>query len=375
MPRPVASVVVALALVSAASVLSSGAAAQRLPAREAPTKTEIARGVFLFATRPYGDVGLDGNSVALIGRDGVLVFDTNGTPAASAAVLAEIKKLTPAPVRYVVNSHWHWDHWYGTETYTQAFPDVRVVAHEKTRQLMMGPALEFNRPGLEQQLPRYIESLEKRVAAAEAANPAPSDLSKLKATLEEDRFFLGQKTGVRHVFPNLTFDDRLTIYLGDIDVQVLHYERAVTPGDAFLYLPNEKIVVTGDLLVNPISYALSCYPSEWLRTLERIDALDASVIVPGHGEPLRDKALLRATMDLFRELIRQGKEARAKGLDPDQARDAMMPGLRGLMVKITRDDPALNEAFRVQLVDWYLHRVYDELSGSLTDAIAPIPRS
>jgi cyclase len=375
MPRPVASVVVALALVSAASVLSSGAAAQRLPAREAPTKTEIARGVFLFATRPYGDVGLDGNSVALIGRDGVLVFDTNGTPAASAAVLAEIKKLTPAPVRYVVNSHWHWDHWYGTETYTQAFPDVRVVAHEKTRQLMMGPALEFNRPGLEQQLPRYIESLEKRVAAAEAANPAPSDLSKLKATLEEDRFFLGQKTGVRHVFPNLTFDDRLTIYLGDIDVQVLHYERAVTPGDAFLYLPKEKIVVTGDLLVNPISYALSCYPSEWLRTLERIDALDASVIVPGHGEPLRDKALLRATMDLFRELIRQGKEARAKGLDADQARDAMMPGLRGLMVKITRDDPALNEAFRVQLVDWYLHRVYDELSGSLTDAIAPIPRS
>ena len=76
----------------------------------------------------------------------MLVFDTNGTPRASAAVLAEIRKLTDQPVRWIVNSHWHWDHWYGTETYQQAFPDVRIVSHEKNRQLMMGPALEFNRP-------------------------------------------------------------------------------------------------------------------------------------------------------------------------------------------------------------------------------------
>ena len=52
-----------------------------------------------------------------------------------------------------------------------------------------------------------------------------------------------------------------------------------------------------------------------------------------------------------------------------------MPRLHDLMVRITGDDRALNDAFRVQLVDWYLHRVYDELSGPLTDAIAPIPRS
>ena len=178
---------------------------------------------------------------------------------------------------------------------------------------------------------------------------------------------------MHHVFPTVTFDDRLTIYLGDRGIHVLHYDRAVTPGDAFLYLPNEKIVITGDLLVNPISFALSCYPTGWLQTLEKIDALDASVIVPGHGEPLRDRLLLHATMDVFRELLRQGKEARAKGLDADQARDAIMPGLHDSMVKITNDDRALNDAFRIQFVDWYLHRVYDELSGSLTDAIAPIP--
>jgi glyoxylase-like metal-dependent hydrolase (beta-lactamase superfamily II) len=105
---------------------------------------------------------LDGNAVAIVSRDGVLVFDSNGTPAASAAVLAEIHKLSPQPVRYVVNSHWHWDHWYGTETYTKAFRDVKVVAHEKTRAMMAGPAIEFNRPGLEQQLPGYIATLQPR---------------------------------------------------------------------------------------------------------------------------------------------------------------------------------------------------------------------
>jgi glyoxylase-like metal-dependent hydrolase (beta-lactamase superfamily II) len=360
-------------LAAAAAIAAAAPGAPIGEGRPAPTRIEVARGVHLFMSPRYGDVGLDGNAVAIVGRDGVLVFDSNGTPAAAAAVLAEIQKLTPLPVRYVVNSHWHWDHWYGTETYTRAYPDVRVVAHEKTREMMMGPALEFNRPGLERQLPQHLQDLEKRVSEAEAASPPPADLPRLKALLAEDRFFLDQKKNVQHVFPALTFDSRLSMFLGDREVDVLHYDRAVTPGDAFLYLPAEKIVITGDLLVNPISYALSCYPTGWLRTLERIDALDASIIVPGHGEPLRDQSLLHATMDVFRELLRQGKDAKAKGLDPDQARDAIMPGLHDLMVKITHDDKALNDAFRVQLVDWYLHRVYDELSGSLTDAIAPIP--
>src|SRR5437660_7362717 len=184
MRRLIAPAAVAAAIAAAAprAVIGEG--------RPAPTQVAIARGVYLFMSRPYGDVGLDGNSIAILGRDGVLVFDTNGTPAAAAAVLAEIRKLTPLPVRYVVNSHWHWDHWYGTEAYTRAFPDVRVVAHEKTREMMMGPALEFNRPGLERQLPQYIQDLEKRVAALEAASPPPAELPRLKALLDEDRFFL-----------------------------------------------------------------------------------------------------------------------------------------------------------------------------------------
>ena len=333
--------------------------------RPGPSRTELAPGVFLFSTPPYGDVGLDGNSIAILSRDGVLVFDSNGTPAASALVLAEIRTLTEQPVRWVVNSHWHWDHWYGTETYQHVFPDVRIVSHEKNRQLMVGPALAFNKPFLEEQLPAYLQNMEKRAA----------DKPELKPLLDTDKAFLAQKQNVHLVFPNFTFTDRLALELGDRHIEVLNYGRGVTPGDTFVYLPKEKILLLGDLIVNPITFALSGFPTEWLRVLEKVDALDATTIVTGHGAPLHDKTLLHATMEVFRVLLREGKAAKAKGLDPDQAKEAIFPGLHDLMVTITGDRPPLNGAFKSQLVDWYLHRVYEELDGPLTDAISKVPAS
>ena len=333
--------------------------------RPAPSRTEISPGIHLFSTPPYGDVGLDGNSIAVVSTDGVLVFDSNGTPAASAAVLAEIRKLTDKPVRYVVNSHWHWDHWYGTETYLNAFPDVRIVTHEKNRAMMTGPAIEFNRPGLETQLPGYIQNLQKRAAAD----------SKLQPLLEADRFFLDHKKNVRFAFPNVTFSERLTLEMGDRHVEVLNYGRGVTPGDTFVYLPREKVLLLGDLIVNPITFALSGYPTEWLKVLERVDALDATTIVTGHGPALHDKRLLHSTMDVFRVLLREGKLAKGRGQTADEAKEAIMPSLHDLMVQITGDDPGRNGAFKQQLVDWYLHRVFEELDGPLSDAIAAIPTS
>ena len=342
--------------------------------RPDPTRQQIAEGIYLFRTAPYGEIGLDGNSIAIIGSDGVLVFDTNGTPSAASAVLAQIRSLTSQPVRYVVNSHWHWDHWYGTEIYTKAFPDVTVIAHEKTKMMMAGPAIDFNRPGLDQQLPAYLAQLEQRIAKAEGAAPPPANLPQLKQALADGRFFLDQKASVRHTLPNQTFTDRLTLTVGDREVQVLHRDRAVTPGDTFLYLPKEKIVIAGDLLVNPVSFALSSYPGGWIRTLEYIDSLDAAIIVPGHGEPLRDEQLLKATIAVFKELVKRAAEARARGLDPDAARAEILPQLKELASPITGDQPAGNRAFEIQLVDGFLHRVYDELNGPLTDAIAPIPQ-
>jgi glyoxylase-like metal-dependent hydrolase (beta-lactamase superfamily II) len=228
---------------------------------------------------------------------------------------------------------------------------------------MAGPAIEFNRPGLERQLPGYLDMLDKRAQA----DP------QLRPQADAARFFLEQKKRAQLVLPTTTFTDRLEIDLGGRRVQALHDDRAITPGDTFLYLPAEKIVVTGDLLVNPVTFGLSAYPSGWLKTLEGIDRLDATVLIPGHGDPLRDESLLHATMNVLRTLIAAGKDARARGLDADQAKEEVLPRLRDLMVSITKDDPKLNQQFAVYLVDWTLHRVYDELNGPMSDAIAPIP--
>jgi glyoxylase-like metal-dependent hydrolase (beta-lactamase superfamily II) len=104
--------------------------------------------------------------------------------------------------------------------------------------------------------------------------------------------------------------------------------------------------VSGDLLIDPVTFALDCYPTEWLHTLEQIDALDWTTLVPGHGAPQHDRRLLHATMAALRQVIEEGKAAKARGLDPDQARDEMWPHLHDVMVTITHDVPATNDASR-----------------------------
>lgn len=340
-----------------------------VPERPAPARIDLAPGIHLFQTAPYGEVGLDGNAVVITSPEGVLVFDSNGTPAAARAVIAAIRTITDQPVRYVVNSHWHWDHWYGTEAYVEAFPGVQVIAHERTRRLMAGPAIEFNRPGLDTQLPGYLRMLEDRLGAT----PAPQNPAALRDRLAMARWFLEEKRRVRHVLPGVTYTDRMTLYLGGREIQLVHVDRAVTPGDTMIWLPQERMLLAADVLVNPISFALSAYPAGWISTLEWVDRQDAAVLVPGHGDPMRDEARLHATLSVFRALRAHGAAARARGLSAFAAADEAYPLVREQMLVLTGDHPPLNQAFRSQLVEWFMHRVYDELAGPLTDAIAPIP--
>lgn len=340
-----------------------------LPAQHhpAPVETEVAPGVYLFSTPPYSDVGLDGNSVVILSDDGVLVFDSNGTPAAAAAILARIRKLTSQPVKFLVHSHWHWDHWYGAEVYRAAFPGLVIISHEKSRALMAGPAIAFNQPGLEVQLPRHITAVEEQRAGGK-------DTAGLEEHLARDRFFLEQKRATRHTLADLTFTDSLTLHLGTRIVNLLHHDRAITPGDAFLYLPAERIVVTGDLLINPVTFALFSYPSGWIRTLERIDALDAAILVPGHGPAMRDEGLLKATLELLRRQVTLGRAAKAGGASVEHAKAAVLADstVLALRERITGGDARRNQAFALYLVDWFVRRLYQELDGPLDDQI---PRS
>ncbi|PWT89369.1 MAG: hypothetical protein C5B55_11530 [Blastocatellia bacterium] len=105
-------------------------------------KTVIADGIYQFMTMRDSYVR-QLNSTVIVNENDVLVFDTNTRPSSARLILAEIRKITDKPVRYVVNSHWHPDHWSGNEVYAQAFPGVEIIATEQTREYMQNVANEF----------------------------------------------------------------------------------------------------------------------------------------------------------------------------------------------------------------------------------------
>ncbi|HEV8491830.1 MAG TPA: MBL fold metallo-hydrolase, partial [Candidatus Angelobacter sp.] len=275
------------------------------------TSQKVAEGVYLFTTTPYADVGLSGNSVAVLSDQGVLIFDSSATPETAATILAEVRKLTDKPVRYLVNSHWHWDHWGGNETYLAAFPLLQIITHEKTRELMLTVEPRWNEKGLKEDLPQFLDGFEKQIAAAKAKNAPPERIKAAEERLAADRNFLAQKQSLHKTYPNVTFSDSLTIMLGGREIHVLH-AQAITPGDTYLYLPKEKVLVTGDILLSPYPFAIGgTYPAEWLNTLQKFAALEPRVIIPGHGEAETNTDFLRNNVAMFQAVMQQVKDAKA----------------------------------------------------------------
>ena len=172
------------------------------------TMQKVGDGVYLFTSSRHGDVGFVGNSVAVLSDGGVLVFDAGCVPSDSAAVLAELRKLTSRPVRYLVNSHWHWDHWQANQTYKDAFPELQIISQENTRILMREVSVPRTQNDLKD-LPPYIASLEKDLAAKKAARAPDGELRDLEQLLAADKNFLAQKQSVRFTYPNFTFGSRL----------------------------------------------------------------------------------------------------------------------------------------------------------------------
>jgi cyclase len=330
------------------------------------TMSKVADGVYLFRTTPYGDVGLGGNAVAILGEDGVVLFDTSGTPASGEAIVSGIRMLTDKPVLYVVNSHWHWDHWGGNQAVKAAYPNVRFLSHEKNRDLMMNVAIPWNAPGLEKGLPDYLEMLRKNLAKAEAAHAPKPDLVKMREILAADEDFLGQKRSVVYTFPNETFSDAVTLFLGGREIRVLH-ARAITPGDTYIYLPKEKILISGDILVNPVPFAIGgSYPQDWIKTLQKLEAMEIETIIPGHGDVEHDKNYLHQNLKLFQHVLADVKDSKAKGMTLEQTKAALLKQAANYAADIALPDARIPE-FKSYFLEVFVNRAYHELAKPLGD--------
>ena len=151
--------------------------------------------------------------------------------------------------------------------------------------------------------------------------------------------------------------------------------RRSPPATLTLYLPKEKILVTGDILLSPYPFAIGgTYPAEWLSTLEKFATLAPNVIIPGHGNAEPNTDFLRGNIALFQEVMQQVKADKAKGMTAEQAAEALDKQSAELAAKIGIKDPETAAAFKDYFLDVFVKRAYRELDGSLGDLPDGLPK-
>jgi len=331
------------------------------------TQTRVADGVYLFSVSRYGDVGMSGNVVLIMNENGGLVFDSSGTPETAKTILREIQSISNRPLQYLVNSHWHWDHWGGNQVFLAAFPGLQIITHEKTLDAMLHIEPQWNDEGLKVQLPAYLKDLEKHVQEARSKNTSSEDAAQMDALLQADRKFLAEKTSLQKTYPNLTFSDSITLHPAGREIQILH-ARAITPGDTFLFLSKEKILVTGDILLDPYPFAIGgTYPSEWLQALKRFDSMAPEIIIPGHGNPVKED-FLRKQIQLFEQVVNLTKDCHSKGMTIDQTVDFVGKQSAKLAAIIGINEGKDFQQFRSYFLDVFVSRTFKELNHPLGDS-------
>jgi cyclase len=302
---------------------------------------KVGEGVYAFISPPGITPLVTGNSLVVIGDDGLLVVDSGQFPSLARAEIAEIKKLSPLPVRYVVNTHWHPDHWVGNGEFRKAWPGVAIVSTRNTLALAQAGAGEVT--------PAYaaamLASLDKAIAQGgkrRDGTPRPAqEIAYLDMAQAQLRKYHAELETVKLAFPDVVFTNELDLYLGKRLVQVRFLGRANTGGDAIVYVPDAKVLAAGDMLTGPFPYGGGSFYGEWPATLRKLAAFDAIAIMPGHGEVQHDKAYLMRVIQLLDRVNARVAASIAAGESLEQAQQ-----------KITLADEVVEFCGGLAFQDW-----------------------
>src|SRR5215510_9405951 len=238
---------------------------------------KVADGVYAAVAEPAYKV--NSNTAIIESDDGVMVVDTHSKPSAARVIVAQLREMTPKPVRYVVNTHFHWDHWHGNEVYPDVYPHAEIVTNQLTREAMVKKGLKRIQDHV-RQMPDEIAQLKAAVAKA----AGDGDRERLRGELKLAESYLAEVAALRPALPTMAFEGTMKLYRRDREIHLLFLGRAHTAGDVFVYLPKEKVVVTGDALIGWTPFMGDGYPDEWAGTLDRLAQLDFTHIIMGHGD-------------------------------------------------------------------------------------------
>jgi cyclase len=314
------------------------------------TIDKLAEGIYAVVRREPAGLATHANNVFIVNDEDVMVVDTSQSPALTREVLAALRTMTRKPVRYVINTHWHDDHYVGDQVYRDAYPDVDIIAHAQTlRDLPAegGP----NRARMAEGIPSLVQRL--RGALAGAKNLAGAEITgEERAAYESDiewaERYAREVPSVPIVLPTMTVANRLTLHRGTRVIDI----RSVGPGhsqaDLIVHLPAERIVIAGDLVIWPVPLAgLKSSIKGWAAGLDRIRALEPAIIVPGHGPIMREDTYLTQMSGLFRSLSQQVEACAAAGASLEATRAQVH-------LDDWRTTFAAGSALRAFLFDYYI---------------------
>ena len=253
----------------------------------------------------------------ILTNDGVVVVDSHSKPSAAFALYREIQAITKQPIKRIINTHFHWDHWQGNQVYAQAFPGLEIITSERTREnLTRADAGAGGIPYIEKQLelvPKEIEKLGNDLASATDA----AQRMRLEANLRQTEAYLEELRQMKPALPTRTFDQTVSLNVGDREIQILLLGRGHTDGDVFIHLPKEKVVATGDALIDWMPFMNDGFPEDWVRTLDALEKFDFTHIIPGHGGVM-PKEHLKFFRGYLTDLVAAVKMADADGASLDE---------------------------------------------------------
>jgi cyclase len=332
------------------------------------TVEKLADGVHAVLYNP--ELEVEGNTLIVINDDAVVVVDSNAGVTTAKMTIAEIRKLTPKPVSHVINTHWHDDHVMGNQAYADAYPGVKFVAHPLTRQDIVEHAFANNAYVIDliaSDITRIRGYLETGVGR-DGKPLTPETRARTQIGYDKRVEMLTDRKMLRAVPPTVDVADTMTLGRGSREVQIRFLGRGNTRGDLIVYLPKEKIVATGDLVVAPIPYATNVYAREWVKTLDRLMGMPATIVLPGHGPVMRDWTYVRKVKGALEQTITAVAAAKKDGLTlPQTLERVQLSELRDTFLEgqeLRR--PGYEGFFRTTLV----RNVWEELDHDVMAAYA-----
>jgi cyclase len=291
-----------------------GGGAPLPPVGSLPTRRfeKITEGIY-YATST-GSMSVGSNSVVIVNDDDALLIDPGEAPATASAFLEDIKTITNKPVKFVVDSHYHFDHAHGNQIFGS---DVTLIGHDRTYAMLAGNPLQ-GQTYVTQAAPELLQQRLDQMKAQVPSATDPQQVASLERQIQATQLRIVQEKAVKPTPPTTTFSARMTLRRGHREIQLLYLGRSHTDTDIVVYLPQERIACTGDMMESQISYAADAWVNEWPDTLEKLTALDFDTVLPGHGAPFKGKEKIRAFQVYLRDLYNQVTAFRQQGLSVEE---------------------------------------------------------